>query len=143
MDRSQRVRLSLAEDGGPCGVHDQVSIGNEWWQRDAGGDAGALGRSLFRGSGIACARAHRPSGRYRLSRGTGGASGRLFPIFREIPFSAKTKVGALVKLLSSGWDASLVWEPGVAAKAFAKEGIERRLGPDNNKAVAKIPHASD
>ncbi|MBG7607251.1 MAG: hypothetical protein IZT59_04380 [Verrucomicrobia bacterium] len=48
----------------------------------------------------------------------------------QIQFSAKTKVGALVAKIKDGWEASLVWEPGMVAKAFAKAGIERRLGPD-------------
>lgn len=48
----------------------------------------------------------------------------------QIHFSAKTKVGALVAIIKDGWEASLVWEPGMVAKAFAKAGIERRLGPD-------------
>lgn len=48
----------------------------------------------------------------------------------QIQFSAKTKVGSLAAKIKDGWEASLVWEPGVSAKAFTKAGIERRLGPN-------------
>ena len=49
---------------------------------------------------------------------------------QQILYSAKTKVGALVEKIGSGWEASLSWEAGVVAKAFVKAGVERRLGPD-------------
>lgn len=55
----------------------------------------------------------------------------------KITFSVKTKVGTLVEKVRSGWDASLVWEPGLAAKAFSKAGIKRRLGPVS-KPMAKF-----
>ncbi len=48
----------------------------------------------------------------------------------QIRYSAKTKVGALVEKIGNGWEASLVWDAGVVAKAFVKAGVERRLGPD-------------
>ncbi len=47
-----------------------------------------------------------------------------------ILYASKTKMGALVGKIGSSWEASLVWEAGMAAKAFVKAGIERRLGPD-------------
>jgi len=52
-------------------------------------------------------------------------------------FSGKTSAGDLSKRIGDGWQAALVWEQGVAAKAFAKAKIERRIGPDL-KALAKF-----
>ena len=48
----------------------------------------------------------------------------------QIHFSMRTKAGALIEKIGGGWEASLTWEPGLAVKAFAKIGIERRLGPE-------------
>lgn len=44
-------------------------------------------------------------------------------------FSHKTSAGQLAKLLGNDWEASLTWADGVAATAFAKAKIARRLGP--------------
>lgn len=57
-----------------------------------------------------------------------------------ISFSPKTKVGALVEKLGSGWGAALVWEDGLAAKAFSKAKIARRLGPDEGKLKKLLTH---
>jgi ADP-heptose:LPS heptosyltransferase len=55
-------------------------------------------------------------------------------------FSKKTSAGQLAKLLENNWDASLVWEDGIAAKAFAKAKIQRRLGPANANLKKLITH---
>ncbi len=55
----------------------------------------------------------------------------------QVRFSPKTSARALAGLIGSDWEAALVWEPGVAAKAVAKAGIAKRLGPED-KALAKL-----
>ncbi|MGJ8633282.1 MAG: glycosyltransferase family 9 protein [Luteolibacter sp.] len=47
----------------------------------------------------------------------------------QIHFSRKTTPAALASEIGGSWEASLTWEPGIPAKAFAKAGITRRLGP--------------
>ncbi len=44
-------------------------------------------------------------------------------------FSHKTRAGQLAKTIGNDWEASLVWEEGITAKAFTKAKIQRRLGP--------------
>ncbi len=44
-------------------------------------------------------------------------------------FSHNTTARELARKLGGGWDVSLVWGNGIAAKAFTKAGIRRRLGP--------------
>ena len=56
------------------------------------------------------------------------------------PYSPKTHLRQLVQSLGDGWDASLVWENGIPAKAFAKGNIERRLGPANANLKKLITH---
>lgn len=55
-------------------------------------------------------------------------------------FSQKTSTGQLAKLLANDWNASLVWEDGVAAKAFAKAKIPRRLGPASANLKKLLTH---
>lgn len=61
----------------------------------------------------------------------------------QIRFSVKTKAAALVEKIGAGWDAALVWEPGMASKAFAKAGVERRLGPDLAALRKQLTHPMD
>ena len=61
----------------------------------------------------------------------------------QITFSLKTKAGTLVEKFKSGWEAALVWEPGVVARAFVKAGIERRLGPDVAAMKKLLTHPMD
>lgn len=53
-------------------------------------------------------------------------------------FSHKTSAGQLAKLLDNNWEASLAWEEGVAAKAFVKAKIPRRLGPASDLGLKKL-----
>jgi ADP-heptose:LPS heptosyltransferase len=46
-------------------------------------------------------------------------------------FSNKTSTGQLASSIGSDWEASLVWDLGIAAKTFAKAKIQRRLGPSD------------
>ena len=55
-------------------------------------------------------------------------------------FSHKTSAGQLAKLLGNDWEASLVWESGIAAQAFAKAKIARRLGPASANLKKLITH---
>ncbi len=55
-------------------------------------------------------------------------------------FSHKTSAGQLAKMLGNDWEASLVWEDGVAAKAFAKAKIPRRLGPASANLKKLLTH---
>ncbi|QTN33324.1 hypothetical protein HZ994_13715 [Akkermansiaceae bacterium] len=55
----------------------------------------------------------------------------------QFHFSRKTSAGALAGKFGAGWEASVVWECGVAAKAFAKAKLARRLGPAG-KVLAKL-----
>lgn len=48
----------------------------------------------------------------------------------QVVFSEKTGWRKLAGELSGSWEASLVWEDGIAAKAFAKAKIAKRLGPE-------------
>ncbi len=49
----------------------------------------------------------------------------------QLCYAGNARVGALVDKIGDSWEASLVWENGLAAKAFAKARIERRLGADD------------
>lgn len=55
----------------------------------------------------------------------------------QFTYSSGTGAAALARNLGDAWDASLVWENGLAAKAFSKANIARRLGPDEPK-LAKL-----
>ncbi len=55
-------------------------------------------------------------------------------------FSHKTGTGQLAKLIGNDWEASLVWEDGIAAKAFAKAKIARRLGPGSANLKKLVTH---
>ena len=50
----------------------------------------------------------------------------------QVVFSEKTQAGKLAMDLLGEWEASLVWEDGILAKAFAKAGIARRLGSEKS-----------
>jgi len=55
----------------------------------------------------------------------------------------KTRVGAFAKELGDGWEASLVWEKGLPAKAFSKAGISKRLGPSCAGLGKLLTHAME
>jgi ADP-heptose:LPS heptosyltransferase len=55
-------------------------------------------------------------------------------------FSNKSSSGKLAKLLENDWEASLAWEDGIAARAFAKAKIQRRLGPASANLKRLITH---
>lgn len=58
-------------------------------------------------------------------------------------FSKKTSTGDLAKRIGDKWQAALVWEDGLAAKAIAKAKIERRLGPDVGRLPKLLTHPLD
>jgi ADP-heptose:LPS heptosyltransferase len=51
------------------------------------------------------------------------------------------KARALVPFIVGKWQASLAWEQGMAADAFAIANIPRRLGPDQARLKRRITHA--
>lgn len=55
-------------------------------------------------------------------------------------FSHKTSLGELAKIIGNHWEASLVWEEGIAAKAFVKAKIPRRLGPSDVRLKKLLTH---
>ncbi len=59
---------------------------------------------------------------------------------RIITCPAKASVRAVVEKIGAGWEASLVWEAGTFAKAFAKAGIEKRLGLDCGSLKKLLTH---
>ena len=61
----------------------------------------------------------------------------------QVVFSEKSGVRKLAAELSGGWEASLVWEDGIAAQAFAKAKIEKRLGPEKSVPVKLLSHPLD
>lgn len=61
----------------------------------------------------------------------------------QFTFSRKTSAGALAGKLGDGWEASLAWDYGVAAKAFPKAGIASRLGPAERKLAKLLTHPMD
>lgn len=58
----------------------------------------------------------------------------------QFTFTPKTSAGALAAKLGSCWEASVAWEPGVAAKSFQKARIARRLGPNLAKLTKLLTH---
>jgi ADP-heptose:LPS heptosyltransferase len=61
----------------------------------------------------------------------------------QFTFSHKTPAGALAAKLGGGWEASVVWHMGVAAKAFLKAKIARRLGTSEPKLAKLLTHPLD
>lgn len=61
----------------------------------------------------------------------------------QVVFSVKSGVRKLANELSRGWEASLVWEDGIAAEAFAKAKIEKRLGPEKSVPGKLLTHPLD
>lgn len=58
----------------------------------------------------------------------------------RFPYSKKTNTSDLTARIGRDWEATLVWTEGIAAKAFAKAGIERRIGPDEAKLSKLLTH---
>ena len=61
----------------------------------------------------------------------------------QFTYSRKTSAGALAGKFGNGWEGSVVWEAGVAAKAFSKAKIARRLGPAGRKLAKLLTHPLD
>lgn len=61
----------------------------------------------------------------------------------QFAFSPKTSAGALSEKFGGGWEASVTWHAGVAAKAFAKANISRRIGPRVAKLAKLLTHPVD
>lgn len=61
----------------------------------------------------------------------------------QFTFSPKTSAGAMAEKFGNGWEASVVWENGVAANAFSKAKIARRLGPNEAKLTKLLTHPLD
>ena len=61
----------------------------------------------------------------------------------QIIFSEKTGAGKLAGELREKWEACLVWEDGIAAKAFAKAKIAKRLGPEKMVPGKLLTHPLD
>jgi len=61
----------------------------------------------------------------------------------QFAFSQKTSAGALAGKFGDGWEASVVWDNGIAAKAFSKAKIARRLGPAEKKLARLLTHPVD
>lgn len=55
-------------------------------------------------------------------------------------YSHKTSARQLAKEIGNTWEASLVWHEGIAAKAFAKAKIQRRLGPASADLKKLVTH---
>lgn len=55
-------------------------------------------------------------------------------------FPRKGKAKDAAALLEDGWKASIAWEAGVAAEAFERAGVPRRLGPDDAKLRRRLTH---
>lgn len=51
-----------------------------------------------------------------------------------------TNLRTVVERIGVGWEAALVWEPGIFAKAIAKAGIEKRLGPEGGALEKLLTH---
>lgn len=60
-----------------------------------------------------------------------------------ILFSEKTKVAHLRQAIGDDWEASLAWEDGIAATAFAKARIPRRLGCGDAIPKKRLTHPID
>lgn len=61
----------------------------------------------------------------------------------QVVFSEKTGVGKLAGELRGGWEAALVWDDGIAAKAFAKAKIAKRLGAEKAVPGKLLTHPLD
>lgn len=61
----------------------------------------------------------------------------------QFTHSRKTSAGALAGKFGGGWEGSVVWEEGLAAKAFSKARIPKRLGPDGRKLAKLLTHPLD
>lgn len=59
---------------------------------------------------------------------------------RVIACQPKANVRAVIDRMGDGWEASLVWEAGIFSKAFAKAGIAKRLGPDEDSLRKLLTH---
>jgi ADP-heptose:LPS heptosyltransferase len=57
-----------------------------------------------------------------------------------IDFPVKTKAKLVAKEISGNWQASLTWQPGLAAEACKLAAIPRRLGPDGREFKKLLTH---
>jgi ADP-heptose:LPS heptosyltransferase len=61
----------------------------------------------------------------------------------QLVFSEKSGAGNLAEEVRGKWEASLVWEDGIAAKAFAKAKIAKRLGAERAVPGKLLTHPLD
>lgn len=61
----------------------------------------------------------------------------------KILYTSRENARSLAAKLTIKWEAALVWEPGVAAKALAKIAIPKRLGPDEAGLSKLLTHPLD
>ncbi|MFM2196577.1 MAG: hypothetical protein RLZZ505_9 [Verrucomicrobiota bacterium] len=61
----------------------------------------------------------------------------------QMVFSGKAGVRKLAGELHGAWEASLVWDDGIAAEAFAKARIAKRLGPEKSVPAKLLTHPLD
>lgn len=61
----------------------------------------------------------------------------------QVLFSEKTGARKLAGELHGAWEASLAWENGMAAEAFAKARIAKRLGPEKSVPAKLLTHPLD
>lgn len=61
----------------------------------------------------------------------------------QVVFAEKTRAGKLADELRGSWDASLVWHDGIAAEAFAKAKIAKRLGVGKTVPAKLLTHPLD
>jgi ADP-heptose:LPS heptosyltransferase len=61
----------------------------------------------------------------------------------QVVFAEKTRAGKLADELRGAWDASLVWHDGIAAEAFAKAKIAKRLGAGKTVPAKLLTHPLD
>lgn len=57
-----------------------------------------------------------------------------------VPFPEKGSARVLAGVIRGHWEASFAWERNVAAEAFAKAGIARRLGPETGNLPKLLTH---
>jgi ADP-heptose:LPS heptosyltransferase len=57
-----------------------------------------------------------------------------------IDFPVKTKAKLMAKEISGNWQASLTWQPGLAAETCKLAAIPRRLGPDGRELKKLLTH---
>lgn len=62
------------------------------------------------------------------------------PGIEIIGYPPKARAKVVAAMLDDGWKASLAWETGVAAEAFERAGISRRLGPDEKRLQRRLTH---